>query len=205
MANNWTFVVTGLHDLAEVEEWAKNARPRASQAINTIVSRYRTIGAELIMQEVKFPDGYLNPAGGRFRVAKKSSPTSLEGSIIARSAPTSLARFVTGGGGKNQGTTVEVHRGKSKTMKKAFLIPLPAGSGVETKSNMGLAMRLRPGETITNKKNVRKLDKGLYLLYGPSVDQIFMSATSGKGVAEDIAPDIQRDLAAEWLRLMDID
>lgn len=205
MSRSWVYVVTGLEDLQEVGEYAEKAKRSASQAINKMTRDYRKVAAELIMQEVKFPTGYLSPSSDRLRVGRRASPMSLEGSIIARTRPTSLARFVTGGGARGSSLTVEVKRGNPTTLKRAFLIPLRSGSGIETKQNMGLAIRLKPGESIRNKRNFRKLDKNLYLLYGPSVDQIFLQAGGDRGVAADIAPDILRDLQNEWVRLMELD
>jgi hypothetical protein len=205
MAQSWAFVVTGLDDLEEVAKYATRVKAVAAQAINKTVRDYREIGAELIMQEVNFPNGYLDPSGRRFYVGKRARQGDLEGSIKARSRPTSLARFVTGGGGRGQGATVEVKQGSPKTIKKAFLIPLRAGSGIDSKRNMGLAIRLKPGETIRNKKQAIKLRSGLYLLYGPSVDQVFLQASGQKGVAVDMAPDIRRDLADTFIRMLEED
>lgn len=206
MAQSWMYVITGLEGLEEVAEYSKKAKTAASQAINKMTRDYRKIAAELIMQEVKFPSGYLSASSDRLRVGRRSNPNSLEGSIVARTRPTSLARFVTGGGkARGDSVTVEVKRGNPRTLKRAFLIPLRGGSGIETKQNLGLAIRLKPGESIANKRTFRKLDKNLYLLYGPSVDQIFLQAGGNKGVAADISPDILRDLEREWLRLMELE
>ena len=75
---------------------------------------------------------------------------------------------------------------------------LRAGTAdIETKSNLGLALRLRPGESVLNKRQMVQVSGNLYLLYGPSVDQVFRS------VAEDIAPEATDILEAEFLRLID--
>ena len=204
MAGQWLFVVTGLEGLVDIQTASEQVKRKAAQAINKTVRDYRSRGEKLILQEIEFPKGYLSPAGGRLAIGRKASASNPEGSIKAKSKPTSLARFVSGGGGRGQGTDVRVTPGKSKTMKRAFLIPLKGGSGVETKNNMGLAIRLRPGETLSNKKTARKLDSNLYLLYGPSVDQVFLHSNGQKGVAAEMAPDIQRDVAEEFIRLMDL-
>lgn len=49
-----------------------------------------------------------------------------------------------------------------------------------------------------NKKSMVKLGKGLYLLYGPSVDQVF------RDVAKEISPDTADFLEAEFLRLVSL-
>jgi hypothetical protein len=102
------------------------------------------------------------------------------------------------------GVYVQVAPGKSRFMKRAFLMRLPQGSTLtDTIFNLGLAIRLRPGEVLQNKVSARKVASGLYLLYGPSVDQVFRS-NDGSGVANDMVPEIERDLSAEFLRLLDI-
>jgi hypothetical protein len=103
------------------------------------------------------------------------------------------------------GVYVEVAPGKARFMKRAFLIKLPglAGSTELGAANMGLAIRLRPGEKLRNKTDARRVAKGLYVLYGPSVDQVFRSR-DGTGVANDLVPDIQDDLSDEFIRLLEL-
>ena len=43
----------------------------------------------------------------------------------------------------------------------------------------------------------------LYLLYGPSVDQVFR-ANDGDGVANDMVPAVERNLEREFLRLLEL-
>ena len=73
-------------------------------------------------------------------------------------------------------------------MNRAFLMNLRSG-------NLGLAVRLAPGERIDNKRRMVQMSNGLYLLYGPSVDQVFRS------VAEDVSADAGDFLEQEFLRL----
>ena len=81
---------------------------------------------------------------------------------------------------------------------------LPQGRTLtDTKYNLGLAIRLRPGEKLQNKVAARRVEKGLYLLYGPSVDQVFRSR-DGTGVATDLVPDIEQDLSDEFIRLLEL-
>ncbi|NBC28841.1 MAG: hypothetical protein GVY29_02490, partial [Spirochaetes bacterium] len=115
---------------------------------------------------------------------------------------TSLARFAVGTPNIGQaGVAVKVQPGRVRMMKRAFLIKLPQGTSpiTDTKFNLGLAIRLKPGEALSNKKTARRVANGLYVLYGPSVDQVFR-AVDGSGVASDIIPDLQDDLQAEFLR-----
>jgi hypothetical protein len=97
-----------------------------------------------------------------------------------------------------------VHPGRARFMKRAFLIKLRAGTdSIETRFNQGLAIRLKPGETLQNKKNVVQLKNGLYVLYGPSVSQVFLD-NEGDGVAKDIEPSVLDELEDQFLRLLEV-
>ena len=206
MADSFAVFVEGLSGLEDMEALRKSIRLDAARALNTAAERGRTLGARAIRDEVNFPAAYLTPGQKRLYVAKKATRTDLEARIRARSRPTSLARFTTGSTAINKaGVSVTVQPGKARYMKRAFLVRLKAGAGsIETRSNLGLAVRLKAGETLRNKNQVRRLDSGLYLLYGPSVDQVFR-ARDGSGVAEDIAPEIADILETEFLRLVEVD
>ena len=119
---------------------------------------------------------------------------------------TSLARFVRGSPkvGK-QGVYVAVSPGKARFMKRAFLIKLPQGSNpiTDTQHNLALAMRLKRGETLQNKSTARRIASGLYVLYGPSVDQVFRNRED-TGVAIDLIPELEDDLQAEFLRQLNL-
>ena len=161
--------------------------------------------ARKIRSQVALPASYVAPGTKRLYVSQKAQRGSLEARITARGRPTSLARFTRGTIRQGQaGVYVEVQPGRAKFMKRAFLLRLPQGAALtDTKFNLGLAIRLRPGETVQNKRTARKLGKGLYLLYGPSVDQVFR-ANDGSGVASDAVPEIERELSGEFLRLLDL-
>lgn len=204
MAGAYTVVVEGLRDLREIEGLHDEILFNTVRAINTVADRGRTMAARMIGQQVAFPATYLNPAAKRLFVSRKATRGSPEARITARARATSLARFVTGGAAGGKGLRVEVKPGSTRFLRRAFLIKLRAGSApVDTKSNMGLAVRLKPGDDLRNKKNVVKMARGLYLLYGPSVDQVFLD-NEGEGVAADIAPDLAEKLTAEFLRLMEL-
>lgn len=203
MSGAYAVFVEGLTGLPEFGSGLRDEiRTWALQAINKTADKGRTMAARQIRSQVNFPVGYLDPAGKRLFVSKRAQRNDLEARIAARTRATSLARFVTGSTEiKKQGVRVEVAPGRARFLKRAFLVRLPAGTGpVETKSNLGLAVRLRRGEVLRNKTDARRLDKGLYLLYGPSVDQVFR-ARDGSGVAEDIAPEVLSDLEEEFIRL----
>lgn len=204
MSDNWTIFVDGLSDLKQFDSMKQSIRLAAARAINKVTRNGRVEIARDILDQVNFPASYVAPTGKRLYVSQQATTSDLEGRITARSRATSLARFVQGTPGRGAGVRVEVAPGRSRFMRKAFLLRLPAGrTNVDTKTNLALAIRLRPGESLTNKRNVRRMEKGLYLLYGPSVDQIFR-ANDGGGVATDKAPQLAIQLEREFLRLLEL-
>lgn len=83
-------------------------------------------------------------------------------------------------------------------------LPGVGGSTDTGLANVGLAIRLRPGERLANKTSARRVANGLYVLYGPSVDQVFRS-NDGTGVANDLVPEIEDKLSKEFIRLLELD
>lgn len=163
-------------------------------------------------EEVNFPEGYLT--GDRLGVVQWARDDHLEAVIRGRDRPTLLARFSqdrpedmgairatnnrvgAGRSGRDRGrVTVVVHPNEPKRLASGFFVALRSGG-------IGLAIRLRPGETISNVRAYKPVplfrDKDgtpvVYLLYGPSVDQVF------RGVAERIAPQITEALEKEFIR-----
>lgn len=206
MADAFMVAVDGLSALDEFDELPKRIERWAYQAINTTTRRERTASAREIGRQVNFPPGYLGKSGGRLSITKMARRGDLEAEITGRHRPTSLARFATRGTPKSTrrqgGVSVAVKRGREQFMHRAFLMHLKAGAaGIETKSNLGLAIRLKPGERLRNKQVMAKKigsDPTLYLLYGPSVDQVF------DDVAEDHAPKVADFLETEFLRLTEL-
>lgn len=192
-------IVQGRQVLASFKGEGNRIKRNAVLAVNKTSERTRTKSARAIRQQVNLPASYLSPSGGRLVVAKKATTQDLTSIVRGRNRPTSLARFAAGTPRKGAGVTVQVKPGRARHLKRAFLIRLRAGSGVtDTKFNLGLAVRLRPGETINNKKEAIRSAKGLYILYGPSVGQVFAA------VSEDELPEAARFLESEFLRLMDL-
>ena len=181
------------------------ARKRAaSQALNKVARDARAQAAKAIREQVNLPASYVAPAQRRLWVSKNATPGNLESKVSAQGRATSLARFVTGPARPGKaGVYVEVKPGAARFMKRAFLIRLPSGTSpvTDTQFNLGLAIRLRPGETLQNKMAARRVENGLYVLFGPSVSQVFRD-NSGDGVANQIAPKAARDLESEFLRLL---
>lgn len=196
---DYVFAVEGLENIDQVQGLAEDIVRAARMAVNRTTERARARGAKEIRKEVAFPASYLTGERGRLKVTEKATAQKLQGKVTGRGRPTSLARFAKAKAPGKAGLKVTVKPGSTKEMKKAFLLRLPQGSTLtDTQFNLGLAIRLKDGERVQNKKSMVKLGKGLYLLYGPSVDQVF------RDVAKEISPDTADFLEAEFLRLVSL-
>lgn len=175
-------------------------RQAASQSINSVIrgpglAQYR----KGISDQVDFPTGYLSD--DRIGVTQLSTPSKLEGRITGRQRATSLARFASGATvGSKGGVSVRVKKGGASTyIRKAFLVRLRSGSSLDNDAfNVGLALRLEPGQTVIGKKdtsNMVRLDANVVLLYGPSVDQILRN-----DVAESETPEVVDKIVTEFFR-----
>lgn len=195
----------GLTELTSLDRASEEIKRAAYRAINKVARDSRVKIARKVRNQVNLPARFVAPGSKNLYVSQQATSGSLSATITARGRPTSLSRFVRGTPKVGTaGVHVEVAPGKARFMKRAFLIKLPQGSAsIETKYNSGLAIRLRPGERLANKVSSRKVASGLYLLYGPSVDQVFRSR-DGTGVATDMIPEIEQDLTTEFFRLLDL-
>lgn len=206
MAGNFAVFAEGLNDIRNFDGVKADITLAAVRAINTVTRNRRVKIAREVRNQVNLPARFVSPGNKNLYVSERATGASLQARITARGRPTSLARFVTGNPKPGvAGVYVEVQPGKARFMKRAFMVRLP-GVGGSTElglGNMGLAIRLRPGERLANKVDAVKLASGLYLLYGPSVDQVFRSR-DGTGVATDMVPEIEDDLSDEFLRLLKI-
>lgn len=191
----YVVAIDGLSALRDIETLPETIRLAAQRAINKTVDRTRTRASEQIRKQVSFKARYLDDSSnGRLAVSKRASGDDLEARITGRFRPTSLAQFVTSSG--KRGVTVKVQPALARRSKRMFLIPLRAGFDVDAPlSNVGLAIRLKPGERVEHKRKMISMGKGLYLLYGPSVSQVFAN------VAEDVSPEAAEFLEREFLRL----
>ncbi|MNK62102.1 hypothetical protein D3C87_812710 [compost metagenome] len=165
------------------------AEQAAVLAVNDVAERQGiTEMRKEMRKEVAFPKGYLE--GERLQVVKKARKGDISAMIRGRDRATSLARFAEGQNPENtrgRGVRVRVNPGQTRLMPKAFMVRLKNG-------NLGVAVRLQPGDQLRNSSKAVKLKDNTYLLYGPSVDQVF------RGVAEDQTPQIQRLLTTQFLR-----
>lgn len=204
-------VISEFEGLDDAGDYFKRVPDRSKKAarlaINRTVSRE---GMKLVQDEmyddVNFPKGYLK--GDRLFVSRYATESNLEGVILGRKRATSLARFASAGtpigsgygGGKSTGVTVQVNRGKTTRIANAWLVRLKRGtSKTEDQFNIGLAVRLKPGEKL-NKTTAHRawlVPNVVALLYGPSVDQVF------KDVAEETGPQMLTLVAKEFFRQFD--
>lgn len=133
-------------------------------------------------EQVDFPAGYLEKGPNGPRLApygRKAGKGSLERVIRGRDRPTSLVQFTHGLSTKSNskhGVRVTIKPGRTRLLKRAFLVNLRNG-------NTGLAVRLKDGETMKFSSGSVKLAENLYLLYGPSVNQVFADVAKSKSGA----------------------
>lgn len=183
-------VLTGLKDF--FESLPEESEKAMAIAINQVVERDGLAVLKRDMREqVNFPAGYLE--GNRLSVVRRAGRGSLEAVIRGRDRATSLARFAQGqspGNTRGRGVRVTVRKGETRILRRAFLVKLRNG-------NVGLAVRLRDGEQMKFSQAAVELSDNLYLLYGPSVDQVF------RGVAEDRSGDIANMVSKQFLRQFD--
>lgn len=192
----YVVAVEGLEEtINSLDEIPPQVLKFARMAINSTTRKARTLASRAIRDQVNFTASYLSDQNGRLSITQFASDNQLEARIRGRHRPTSLARFA--GAQTSRGIRVTVSPGSSRVMGRAFFLRLRAGKEIETKSNQGLAIRLKPGEAIANKRKMIQVAGNLYLLYGPSVDQVFAT------VAAEISPETGDLLETEFLRLLD--
>lgn len=208
MAEQYAVAIEGLDVLKSFDEIPQEIIKAARMTINGATRRAYASAGRNIRRQVNFPAGYLTGEKGRLKISKFATDGDLSGVVTGRQRPTSLARFVTGsiaiGGARKAGVRVEVKPGSVQRLPGAFLIRLRAGTAsIDTKSNLGLAVRTKNGRPPPGYKPL-PLGKNLWLLYGPSVDQVFYSVRTRRGVAEDITPEIEQFMEKEFLRLLEL-
>lgn len=177
------------------EKAADTATPAARMAVNKVIGGTgRTRIKRQMESQVAWPRGYIDDR--RLYVGQRATDADLTASLVGRQRATSLARFDPGAAPGKKGATVMVRPGRSRPIKDAFFIRLRAGDELtEDTYNLGLAIRLKPGERILNKRTQPfNGDAALALLYGPSVDQVMLDA------ADEEAPVILEAVETEFLR-----
>lgn len=182
------------------------ATTAARIAINQVMERVaRPLAKAEIMAQVNYPPGYLDQSN-RLYVSQPATDQQLEARLTGRDRATSLARFaplntpVSRGVPRGRalgtlpGLSVMVRPGQPRQFRSGFLVQLRNG-------NIGFAIRLRPGQRPENAYFPQKIfprrdgsPSGVWLLYGPSVNQVFNT------VAAEISPEISSALADEFSR-----
>lgn len=198
MNEPYVIAVQGLNDIPSGFSGA--IAENAVRAINKTIERSRASASRIMRSQVNFKASYLSRQD-RLGVTKKATRADLEAVITGRHRPTSLAQFVRGSavvGSRRAGVTLEVKPGLIQRLPKAFFIKLRSGNTDGGPGNVGLAIRLPQGKKPDRAYKPTLVGKNLWLLYGPSIDQVFDDA------ANDISPDAAEFLEAEFLRLMDL-
>jgi hypothetical protein len=172
----------------------------SSFAINEAATYGQAESSRRIREQVNLSARYIGSASdpnARLRVSKRAKPNNLEAAIAGRVRPTSLAQFVQGTFKRNRPVRVKVSPSKgAQTIKNAFPMKLRRGTGVydPENSNEGLAIRLGKDEAVRNKRQMVQVSGSLYLLYGPSVDQVF------RDVRVDVQGPVADVLESSFLR-----
>lgn len=170
-----------------------------SRAINKTIRRARTAASRAMREQVNFKAGYLSGSAGQLTITQQASTSDLAAVITGRARATSLGRFARGARKNGQaGVRVEVSPGSARFLPRAFFVNLRSG-GDGSLNNRGVAIRLPEGVRPNRAYRPKRMGPNLWLLYGPSVDQVF------DDVAEDIAPETADYLESEFLRLTDVD
>jgi len=195
MANkNYGVFVEGLVGLDELDQLDETIEKNLVLTINDTLREGRKLAAREMEDQVNFPRGYLTGDNGRLSIEKFATGGNMLGILRGRDRPTSLARFVKGGasvkGSRRGGVNVSVSPGIVKPFKTAFLMQLKAG-------NLGLAIRTKDKKAPTAAFKPKEIAPGLWLLYGPSVDQVFNETR------EMIKPVLEEHMRDKFSELME--
>lgn len=144
------------------------AKQAASLAINDVARQERTLAKRQMQAEINVPPSTFE--GKRFAVAQFANPDNLEAVITAQRRPLNLSRFITSrtpkaGKGGRKGLELQVKKGGSaRVLPGSFLIPGPSG---------GFGLAIRSKVPLRKSRAARQIRPGLYILSGPSVNQMF--------------------------------
>lgn len=174
----------------------------ARLAVNFAIRRANTLSRRDMQSQINFKSAYLGSANDKnapLRFVKLAKPGDNEAILGARPRATSMARFAVSPiqfGKQTRPVRVRVKKGRTRVLKKAFFVRLRRGASLtQDNYNVGLAVRLKPGERIENKREGGfQVGPGLGILYAPSVQQVF------ENTSEEVAEVITIDLEGEFLR-----
>lgn len=185
----------GIQGLASfVARQPEIAAQAAKMAVGDTAEWGRNLSKRMMVAEVNLPDDAL--ATKRFRISQRPTAANPEAVISADNNPLGLSRFVVGP--KAPGTPHPKVRikvgGATKSFSSAdrkgtysFLIPTPNGA-----NGVGLAIRTK--RPLEKSHAARKIGRDLYLLSGPSVNQMFGQLLPA------VVPRIEAKLQAEFAR-----
>lgn len=183
----------------DLEDISGSIRTNIVRAINKATQWSRAESARRMRQQVSFGAAYLSGANGRLTITQQATSNDLSAVLTGRHRATSLARFSSNPQvGNQRGARITVQPGLARRLPRAFFVPLRSGNS-ETKNNMGLAIRLPAGKMPSSAYKPTPLGRNTWLLYGPSVDQVF------DDVAAEISPEVAERLESEFFRLMELD
>lgn len=184
-------------------ERLKKEPEKATKAANLAITDATYYGWRLakdeIGRQVNLSPGYITQ---NLHIIKGKAGTINRHVIKGRFRPTSLASFQPKKIGSRKGVSVKVKPGARKRIPRAFLMGLKRGKS--DNGNIGLAIRVPKGEkprkqglaVLLYKTPIRSRNQDVYLLYGPSIDQVLRNDT----VQKIIAPKVTRYLSAEFTR-----
>lgn len=170
--------------------------PAAADALNDGAVLARKLGSVEIRRRINFKSDYLD--GGRLVVRRRAKPNDLEAVVTGRDRPTSLARFSQGTptfGRQRRAPRVRVRAtGAARPIRDGFYMRLRRGNSIirDENANIGLAVRLKEGERVKNKNEMVPIGGDLYLLYGPSVGQVYRT------VAEKTTDEVSAQVAQRF-------
>ncbi len=196
----------GLPGLATYfKEFSGISEQAARLSINSTARFASRLASKRIREQVAFARSYIGAAGdstSKVRIKHFAKTNDLSAVVATRDRPTSLARFATSAPTfKRRAKGQRAPRVRVKTgggmaqLRRGFFVKLRRGVIVsEDQFNIGLAVRLRKGESLQATQKASPLGGGAYLLYGPSVAQVFDT------VRDDIAPEVADFAAFEFAR-----
>lgn len=197
------FGLKGFDDM--VKRLGQSVDPASRIAINDGARFAVREGAKDISSELNLSQRYImgGPAP-RLAVRRFASDADLEAVVTGRDRPTSLSRFARTAvrfGKQRLSPTVKVSaQGGGQRIRGSFFVRLRRGVSMDGETfNVGLAVRLKPGQRIPGKNVMAKPGRsGFYLLYGPSVGQAYRTASVRTVPA--VSQRIGNTLARELLR-----
>lgn len=200
------YIETGLAEFDKMlQALGAGVEPSAADAINDTVVFARRLGSQEIRKRINFKAKYID--GGRLAITRRAKPADLEAVVTGRDRPTSLARFAQGApkfGRQRTPPRVRVKAsGGASPIKGGFFMRLRRGNSVISaeNANVGLAIRLKEGERVKNKNDMVPVGRNLYLLYGPSVGQVYR--TVSENTSDEVAAQLANRFAHHLGRRID--